>query len=138
MQDKPVAWSPGATKELVFKSRRIWRRTAAPCSSDRATAKRERRQRRVLDTKLASSKLDVTNQASITAAAERIRNEFGRLDVFVNNAGISHVDASGWTLEEAAKSGRASVVSLNEVIAVFETNVFGVISVTQAMLPLLR
>ena len=36
------------------------------------------------------------------------------------------------------KPGRASVVSLDEVRAVFETNVFGVIAVTQAMLPLLR
>ncbi|MGH9716052.1 MAG: SDR family oxidoreductase [Candidatus Acidiferrales bacterium] len=82
--------------------------------------------------------IDVTDQASIAAAAARIRNEFGRLDVLVNNAGISHVDKPGWTLEEAMKSGRASVVSLDEVRAVFETNVFGVIAVTQAMLPLLR
>ena len=36
------------------------------------------------------------------------------------------------------KAGRASVASLDEVRAVFETNVFGVIAVTQAMLPLLR
>jgi NAD(P)-dependent dehydrogenase (short-subunit alcohol dehydrogenase family) len=82
--------------------------------------------------------LDVTDQASITAAAERIRQEFGRLDVLVNNAAISHRDQPGWTLEKAAKSGRASVVSLDEVRAVFETNVFGVLAVTQAMLPLLR
>ncbi|MGH9740083.1 MAG: SDR family oxidoreductase [Candidatus Acidiferrales bacterium] len=82
--------------------------------------------------------LDVTNQSSIAAAAARIRNEFGRLDVLVNNAGISHVDKPGWTLEEAVKSGHASVASLDEVRAVFETNVFGVIAVTQAMLPLLR
>ena len=34
--------------------------------------------------------LDVTNQASIAAAAERIRNEVRRLDVLVNNAAISH------------------------------------------------
>lgn len=82
--------------------------------------------------------LDVTNQSSITAAAERIRKEFGRLDVLVNNAGISHIEKPGWTLEEAMKSGRAGVISLDEVRAVFETNVFGVIAVTQAMLPLLR
>jgi NAD(P)-dependent dehydrogenase (short-subunit alcohol dehydrogenase family) len=82
--------------------------------------------------------LDVTNQASIAAAAERIRNELGRLDVLVNNAGISHAGQPGRPLAEVAKSGRPSVASLDEVRAVFETNVFGVIAVTQAMLPLLR
>src|SRR5215472_11610289 len=34
--------------------------------------------------------LDVTDQASIAAAAERVRNQFGRLDVLANNAAISH------------------------------------------------
>ena len=34
--------------------------------------------------------LDVTDQASITAAAERIRNELGRLDVLINNAASAH------------------------------------------------
>jgi NAD(P)-dependent dehydrogenase (short-subunit alcohol dehydrogenase family) len=82
--------------------------------------------------------LDVTNHASITAAAERIRNQFGRLDVLVNNAGISHAGNSGKSLEEIVKSGRASAASLDDVRAMFETNVFGVIAVTQAMLPLLR
>jgi NAD(P)-dependent dehydrogenase (short-subunit alcohol dehydrogenase family) len=82
--------------------------------------------------------LDVTNHASIAAAAERIRNELGRLDVLVNNAGVSHAGKPGRSLEEVAKSGRPSVASLDEVRAVFETNVFGVIAVTQAMLPLLR
>jgi NAD(P)-dependent dehydrogenase (short-subunit alcohol dehydrogenase family) len=82
--------------------------------------------------------LDVTNQASITAAAERIRNAFGRLDVLMNNAGISHMGKPGRSLQEIVKSGRLSVASLDEVRAVFETNVFGVITVTQAMLPLLR
>jgi NAD(P)-dependent dehydrogenase (short-subunit alcohol dehydrogenase family) len=82
--------------------------------------------------------LDVTDQASIAAAAERIRNELGRLDVLVNNAGVSHAGKPGRPLQEIAKSGRPSVASLDEVRAVFETNVFGVIAVTQAMLPLLR
>ncbi|CAI6060880.1 SDR family oxidoreductase [Cohnella sp. JJ-181] len=82
--------------------------------------------------------LDVTNPASIAAAADRIRSELGRLDVLVNNAGISHAGAPGRPLEEIANSGRPSVASLNEMRAVFETNVFGVVAVTQAMLPLLR
>ena len=82
--------------------------------------------------------LDVTDQASIAAAAERIRNEFGRLDVLVNNAAISHTGKPGTTLEELMKSNRASVASRDEVRAVFETNVFGVLAVTQAVLPLLR
>lgn len=83
--------------------------------------------------------LDVTDQASITAAADRIRNEFGRLDVLVNNAAISQTGRqAGVPIEEYAKSTLASNVSLDEVRAVFETNVFGVLAVYQAMLPLLR
>lgn len=82
--------------------------------------------------------IDVTDQASIAAAAKLIRDELGRLDVLVNNAGIAQTGAPGRSLEEVAESGRPSVASLDEVRAVFETNVFGVIAVTQAMLPLLR
>jgi NAD(P)-dependent dehydrogenase (short-subunit alcohol dehydrogenase family) len=82
--------------------------------------------------------LDVTKQASITAAAERIRKEFGRLDVLVNNAGIAWTGKPGRPLAETVKTLRPSVASLNDVRAIFETNLFGVIAVTQAMLPLLR
>ena len=69
--------------------------------------------------------LDVTRADSIAAAAAWIRRELGRLDVLVNNAGI-------------AVSATPSAAKLDDVRAVFETNVFGVIAVTQAMLPLLR
>ncbi|HYO94320.1 MAG TPA: SDR family NAD(P)-dependent oxidoreductase [Polyangiaceae bacterium] len=84
--------------------------------------------------------LDVTDHASIAAAAERIRKELGRLDVLVNNAAIAHANAAGagMSFEEILKTGEPSRASLAEVRAVFETNVFGVIAVTQAMLPLLR
>lgn len=83
--------------------------------------------------------LDVTDRASIAAAVERIRKELGRLDVLVNNAAISHTRRlPGMSVEEFAKSTLASNVSLDELRAVFETNVFGVVAVTQAMLPLLR
>jgi len=83
--------------------------------------------------------IDVTDQASITAAAERIRKEFGRLDVLVNNAAISNTGKrAGMTIEEYAKATLPSNVSLDEVRAVWETNVFGALAVYQAMLPLLR
>jgi NAD(P)-dependent dehydrogenase (short-subunit alcohol dehydrogenase family) len=83
--------------------------------------------------------LDVTDQASIASAADRVRKDFGRLDVLVNNAAISNTGMrSGVTVEEYMKSTRPSVVSLDEMREVWETNVFGVVAVTQAMLPLLR
>ncbi len=83
--------------------------------------------------------LDVTNQASITAAAERVRNEFGRLDILVNNAAISNTSKQpDLSIQEYAKLTRPSNVSLDEVRTIWETNVFGVLAVYQAMLPLLR
>jgi NAD(P)-dependent dehydrogenase (short-subunit alcohol dehydrogenase family) len=83
--------------------------------------------------------LDVTDQVSIAMAAERVRKGFGRLDVLVNNAAISNTGRRpDQSVEEYAQLNRPSNVSLEEVRAVFETNVFGVLAVTQAMLPLLR
>jgi NAD(P)-dependent dehydrogenase (short-subunit alcohol dehydrogenase family) len=83
--------------------------------------------------------LDVTDENSIAAAAKRIRKELGRLDVLVNNAAISNTTKlPGQSVTEYAKTVRPSNVSLDEVRAVWETNVFGVLAVFQAMLPLLR
>ena len=82
--------------------------------------------------------LDVTDRASIAAAAESIRKEFGRLDLLVQNAAISNTRKGSLSLPEYAKISRASTASLDEVRAVWETNVFGVLAVYQAMLPLLR
>jgi NAD(P)-dependent dehydrogenase (short-subunit alcohol dehydrogenase family) len=83
--------------------------------------------------------LDVTDRASIAAAARRVREELGRLDVLVNNAAISNTSKRpGMSVAEYARGTRASNVSLDEVRAVWETNVFGALAVYQAMLPLLR
>ncbi|MGI4733856.1 MAG: SDR family NAD(P)-dependent oxidoreductase [Janthinobacterium lividum] len=69
--------------------------------------------------------LDVTNPAQVKTAVARAHAHFGRLDVVLNNAGYSLVG----TIEEA---------SLDEVRALYETNVYGALSVIQAALPLLR
>lgn len=82
--------------------------------------------------------LDVTDAASIAAAADRINREAGGLDVLVNNAGISNTSKGAMTMDDYAKMARASSVSLDEVRAVWDVNVFGVLAVYQAMLPLLR
>ena len=83
--------------------------------------------------------LDVTDHASVAAAAARIQGEFGRLDLLIQNAAISNTGLqAGMSIEEYSKSTRPSVVSLAEMRAVWDTNVFGVLAVYQAMLPLLR
>lgn len=83
--------------------------------------------------------LDVTDARSIAAAAQRLDREVGRLDVLVNNAAISNTGfKAGMTLQQYMLSQRASVASLDEVRAVWETNVFGALAVYQATLPLLR
>ena len=71
--------------------------------------------------------LDVTDAATITAAAAQVEREQGKLDVLVNNAGIA--------LEWGAKPSDTSSKNLRTV---FETNFFGVIATTQSFLPLLK
>ncbi|MFJ6614842.1 SDR family NAD(P)-dependent oxidoreductase [Streptomyces sp. NPDC091289] len=76
--------------------------------------------------------LDVTDPASVSAAAETVRSRFGRLDALINNAGISHQPGADF----AGQLPRSADV--DHVRYVFETNVFGVITVSSAFLPLLR
>jgi NAD(P)-dependent dehydrogenase (short-subunit alcohol dehydrogenase family) len=75
--------------------------------------------------------LDVTGDQSVADAAEMIEREAGRLDVLVNNAGISGQQGSDWVQDP-------TTLDLDLVRTVVETNVIGVIRVTNAMLPLLR
>lgn len=82
--------------------------------------------------------LDVTDTRSIALAAERIGKEFGYLDVLINNAAISNTSKGKSSLQEYGQRTRASTVSIDEVRAVWDTNVFGALAVYQAMLPLLR
>ncbi|GAA1593991.1 SDR family oxidoreductase [Actinoplanes couchii] len=74
--------------------------------------------------------IDVTDDASIAQAAELVTDDYGRLDVLVNNAGIT-----GSVVGSRGGPSEATREALQEV---FETNVFGLVAVTNAFLPLLR
>lgn len=76
--------------------------------------------------------LDVTDEASVKQAAEQIDTAFQRLDVLVNNAGIIT------ERERPPTNALASEVTVDEMRRTYEVNVFGVVAVTRAMLPLLR
>lgn len=71
--------------------------------------------------------IDVTKPETILAARNRIEKEQGHLDILINNAGIS-----GIVPQNAIDTG------IDKYKEVFETNFYGVISVTQAFIDLLR
>ena len=70
-------------------------------------------------------KLDVTDEKSVNEAIKTIKSDAGRIDVLVNNAGYG-------------LTGSLEDLSMSEIKAQYETNVFGLIRVTQAVLPIMR
>ena len=70
-------------------------------------------------------KLDVTDEKSVNDAIKTIKSDAGRIDVLVNNAGYG-------------LAGSLEDLLMNEIKAQYETNVFGLIRVTQAVLPIMR
>ncbi|MFI1336435.1 SDR family NAD(P)-dependent oxidoreductase [Streptomyces sp. NPDC020845] len=73
--------------------------------------------------------IDVTDDASVAAAAKAVEAD-GGLDVLVNNAGVEAREPDGGV-------AGAAEVTADAMRSVFETNVFGVVRVTHAFLPLL-
>ncbi len=70
--------------------------------------------------------IDVTDQHAIEKAYQVIESQYGHLDILINNAGIA---------ASRKKPGEADVI---EFRTIYETNVFGVVSVINQMLPLLK
>lgn len=71
--------------------------------------------------------VDLGRPETLAAASAAVARDFGRLDVLVNNAGISD-----------AHDGPPSTASLDAVRRLWETNFLGTLAVTQAFLPLVR
>ena len=71
--------------------------------------------------------IDVTDQESVNAAQKEIGKKTGTLDILINNAGIT-----------GGAPQQANLASIEQFQRVFETNVFGVVRVTQAFLDLLK
>lgn len=75
--------------------------------------------------------LDVSNAEHIRLVKEHIEKTFGRLDILVNNAGMIHP-------EEPPVGNSAETVSPKALRRTFDVNFFGLVELTQALLPLLR
>jgi NAD(P)-dependent dehydrogenase (short-subunit alcohol dehydrogenase family) len=130
MPDKKRALITGANKSIGFEtSRRLGQQNIHIIIGARDTARGEEAVRRLTALSIEATfvQLDVTDEESIARAALTIDNTFGRLDILINNAGISGEDLH-----------KPSETNLTAMRTVYDTNVFGVVAVTNAMLPLLR
>jgi NAD(P)-dependent dehydrogenase (short-subunit alcohol dehydrogenase family) len=134
MADLPIALVTGANKGI---GRETARRLGALGMTVLVGARnRERGEATAAELRATGSDtrfvmLDVTSPGTIRGAGEAIDSEFGRLDVLVNNAGVSLEQAPGMR-------GVPSAVPLETVRRTYEINVFGVLAVINHMLPLLR
>jgi NAD(P)-dependent dehydrogenase (short-subunit alcohol dehydrogenase family) len=130
--EKKVALVTGANKGLGFEMARQLGQAGvtvvlAARDPQKGEAAAEKLRGEGLDAQFV--KLDVTNQEDYTAAAAAIENKFGKLDILINNAGISSGGLGG---------EKASVATQGSLHHVFETNFFAPVAITQALLPLLE
>jgi len=130
METKSIALVTGANKGIGFETVRALAQHGMTVLLGARNPERRERAAAVLRAEALDvhpTGLDVTDPATIRATVELIDERFGRLDVLVNNAGTSE-----------GLNHLPSEADLDSVQRVFDTNVFGVIRVTNAMLPLLK
>ena len=124
MQNKPVALVTGANQGIGFQIAKDLVAHGFMVLVGSRNFGRGEAAAREIGPDARALQLDVTDQASIAAAAARIRKELGRLDVLIQNAAISNTRRlPGQSVEEYARTTRPSNVSLDEMRAVWDTNV---------------
>jgi NAD(P)-dependent dehydrogenase (short-subunit alcohol dehydrogenase family) len=139
-QDKKVALITGANRGIGFETARqlgekgITVVLASRKLSDAETASAKLKMEGI---DAHGIQLDITKSADRTAAVKYLGDKFGKLDILVNNAGILVSDPET-DLRNGAPANKTSQTPDEELRSVFETNLFAVVRVTEALLPLLR
>ena len=128
MADQKVAVVTGSSSGIGYETalvlaRNGFRTYATMRNLEKANAISDVAKREKLS--LHTIKLDVTDEKSVNDAIKTIKSDAGRIDVLVNNAGYG-------------LTGSLEDLSMSEIKAQYETNVFGLIRVTQAVLPIMR
>ncbi len=134
MSEKKIALVTGANKGIGFETSRQLGKIGIMVlmgARDRkqGLAAAEKLQEEGLDT--AFVHLDVTSSRDIDQVRSFIDNNFGKLDILLNNAGMAHS-------EEPLFSNSTATISMQALRQTFDVNFFGLVELTQALLPLIR
>ena len=130
MSEKKLALITGANKGIGFETaRRLGQQGIHVLIGARDTARGEEAVQKLtaLPVETTFVQLDVTDEQSIARAAQSLAETFGRLDILINNAGIG-----------GGKPNPPSETNMATMRDIYDTNVFSVVAITEAMLPLLR
>ncbi|MES2885339.1 MAG: SDR family oxidoreductase [Pseudomonadota bacterium] len=131
MASQKIALVTGANKGIGFETARQLGKQGIHiivASRDPAKAEAATLALRSDDISAEALTLDVGSAKSIDLALKQVGDQHGRLDILVNNAGVMHDDAAKKPSEQSMEAWRKT----------FDTNVFGLIAVTNAFLPLLK
>ncbi|NML37800.1 SDR family NAD(P)-dependent oxidoreductase [Chitinophaga sp. G-6-1-13] len=80
--------------------------------------------------------LDISRPEQISAVADQIEQQYGHLDILINNAAITHAGTA--PLPAVRMSNTIMQTNIEDIKAVFDVNVWGTLQLTQALLPLLQ
>lgn len=134
MNNKKIALVTGANKGLGFEtSRQLAQQGVLVLMGARNAGRGDAAAKKLKDAGLPAESihLDVTNHEHIKTAAREINKRFGKLDILVNNAGMSHK-------EESLTGNSAGTISPRALREIFDANFFGLVELTQKLLPLLK
>jgi NAD(P)-dependent dehydrogenase (short-subunit alcohol dehydrogenase family) len=134
MSGTRIALVTGANKGLGFEtSRQLSQQGIKVLMGSRSITRGRKAVRSLLEEALDVEiiHLDVTKTDHIRQAAKYIKEKYGRLDILINNAGMVHA-------EESSTANSAETVSPKALRATFDVNFFGLVELTQALLPLIR